>query len=264
MPTRPCIEVARHAAPDPAPSSDLLLLGVSAGEARWAAEVAIATLNRVVEGAARRFAPDGWHLVSGVEAAFAGHGYCARDDGAGQRRRWINTTVDALDGQGNLSGALHPNELGQAAYRDRVRAALETLLPPARPQLLARGQLNEKAQQLVLDAQSITVAWRSAGADFYQVAFRAAVNAPAQLGRPGPAEPSPDVLADPPRFRDPSWQYVTPVTDQAARVGVRGSFDFAVRACTPAACSPWSSVLNVSNLPGPVKLRRRLGFGGRT
>ncbi|MCC6994698.1 MAG: SGNH/GDSL hydrolase family protein [Deltaproteobacteria bacterium] len=248
---------------DHAPAGDLLLRGVSASEARWASQVAIATLNRVVADAARRFAPDGWQLVSGLEAAFARHGYCARDDGAGQRRRWINTTVDALDGQGNLSGSLHPNDLGQAAYRDHIRAALQTLLPPPRPQLLARGQLNELAQQVALDAQSITVAWRTAGADLYQVAFRAAGNAPGQLGRPGPAEPGSDVLADPPRFRDPRWQYVTPVLDQAARVSVRGSFDFAVRACTPAACSPWSNVVNLSNLPGPVKLRRRALFGGR-
>ena len=247
---------------DHAPAGDLLLRGVSASEARWASEVAIATLNRVVTEAARRFAPDGWHLVSGLEAAFARHGYCARDDGAGHRRRWINTTVDALDGQGNLSGSLHPNQLGQAAYRDHVRAALQQLLPPPRPQLLARGQLNEKAQQLGLEAQSITVAWRAVGAAFYQVAFRAAPAGAGALGRPGPAEPPADVLADPPRFRDSSWRYVTPVQDTSARVSVQGRFDFAVRACTPAACSPWSNVANLST-PGPVKLRRRALFGGR-
>jgi len=225
------------------------LVGISEPEARWTSEVAIRMLDDTVRDAADRFAGDGWHYVGNVSAPFHNHGYCAHD-------RWLNTVNDSRHVEGSVIGAVHPNPRGQEVYRDAIAGALETLIPPTVPHLLTRGVANAKNQRLAVGPKFITLSWEHPGAAFYQLAFRAAPFRPREAGREGPMNAPGGVLGDPPRMlrSDGHWSYVTRITDTTFRHDVTAqTLDYAVRACTPAACSAWSNVVNVSNVtPGPV------------
>jgi len=90
----------------------------SHGEAEWAYEELLRSLNRKIKTAAER---NGWQQVGGIAADFEQHGYCAG------KRRWVRTLPEALE-MGNPTGTLHPNEAGQAAIARRVAAPLAAAL----------------------------------------------------------------------------------------------------------------------------------------
>jgi hypothetical protein len=95
--------------------------GIGASEALWASANVVTPLNAALSAAvARANAAPGthprWHFVSAIESSFHTHGYCA---GGGSpvldwwpHPRYVNTVVDSLTGQGDVMGAMHPNNQG--------------------------------------------------------------------------------------------------------------------------------------------------------
>jgi len=90
-------------------------------EAQWASTSIVTPLNaalasavNMANGASGHHAT--WHLVSGMSAAFAGHGFCTGPGSNNQTEyvpRYINTPGDSLLSQGNVNGSMHPNDAGQ-------------------------------------------------------------------------------------------------------------------------------------------------------
>jgi lysophospholipase L1-like esterase len=69
--------------------------------------------NQLNDDVASAASSNGWHLVNGIAADFATHGYCAAD-------HWINTWSESSHDQGNEDGTLHPNADGTADYATRI------------------------------------------------------------------------------------------------------------------------------------------------
>ena len=89
------------------------LPGADAGEARWIDNTLEANLNGMVAAATERH---GWNLVDGIYDAFReGHGLCAVDN-------WLVRMHDSFLIEGKITGAVHPNLKGHAAYRNRILA----------------------------------------------------------------------------------------------------------------------------------------------
>jgi hypothetical protein len=90
-------------------------------EAQWASASIVTPLNAALASAVNmaNSAPGrhaAWHFVSGMSAAFAGHGFCTGPGSNNQTAgvpRYFNTPTDSLLSQGNLAGSMHPNDLGQ-------------------------------------------------------------------------------------------------------------------------------------------------------
>lgn len=231
---------------------------IGAREAKWATEVVIPALNRMVRQGAGLIkdgagAPYGFY-VGGVVERFHTHGYCASN-------RWINLLRDSIERQGDYPGAVHPNIQGHQAYRDAVLPALRAIVPPAVPQLVI-APTAPPGTQTALTPAGLRLAWQAGGPDItgFQIARRPADAArgvaPAEL----PAGPRADAFALPPRLPrdgDGGWSItrregslqsaLLPAPAQAS--------DFAVRACNAAACSPWSR---------PVRFTPVDGFARRT
>lgn len=77
-------------------------------------------LNAAVRQAADRH---GWVFVDGIEAGFAGHGYCSDNS-------FFVFAEDSCRQQGNFEGTMHPNAAGHAVYSRRLQAALARRLFP--------------------------------------------------------------------------------------------------------------------------------------
>ncbi|MGH3070858.1 MAG: PKD domain-containing protein [Gaiellaceae bacterium] len=89
------------------------LPGGDEGEARWIDDTLEDGLNDAVAAAAGRHT---WNHVDGIYDAFLGHGLCAVDN-------WLVRIHDSFLVEGKISGAVHPNLKGQAAYRNRILAS---------------------------------------------------------------------------------------------------------------------------------------------
>jgi hypothetical protein len=64
-------------------------------------------------------AAQGWPLVTGIEAGFDKHGYCAKDP-------YYVSAQESCEHQGDFDGMLHPNAKGNAVTRDCIARALHT------------------------------------------------------------------------------------------------------------------------------------------
>lgn len=84
--------------------------GITEAEMEWASTVVLVELRAAMRAAAER---NGWRFVNGVDARFAGHGYCS--DVA-----WMIRLQNTFSFQGDPYGALHPNPAGYGAYADAI------------------------------------------------------------------------------------------------------------------------------------------------
>ena len=80
-------------------------------------------LNEAIRTAAGRH---GWVFVDGIEAGFAGHGYCSDDS-------FFVFAEDSCRQQGDFEGTMHPTGAGHAVYSRRLVAALAKHLFPRGP-----------------------------------------------------------------------------------------------------------------------------------
>lgn len=105
-------------------------------EAQWASVAIVTELNRqlanmVIRANQAAGAHPKWFFVSGIASAFAGHGFCT---GVGSSNlavwttpRYINTPADSLTSQGDASGSMHPNNLGQQVMAGIMESAYTSL-----------------------------------------------------------------------------------------------------------------------------------------
>ena len=84
--------------------------GISRNEAIWLDFVVERRLN---DAGARAAQSAGWSYVGGIHAGFGTHGYCADD-------QWIVRFGETLQSQGDINGALHPNEAGNVFHGLRI------------------------------------------------------------------------------------------------------------------------------------------------
>lgn len=95
---------------------------ITQDEAAWAKDSVVGRLNQQVAAAA---ATHGWNLAGGIAARFLRHGYCSSDP-------WAVQVVESKFGQGDSSGAFHPNRAGHRVYGDALFRTLSSrLLLPA-------------------------------------------------------------------------------------------------------------------------------------
>jgi lysophospholipase L1-like esterase len=80
-------------------------------------------LNEAVRMAADRH---GWVFVDGIEAGFAGHGYCSDDS-------FFVFAEDSCRQQGDFEGTMHPTADGHAVYSRCLKAAVARHLFPKGP-----------------------------------------------------------------------------------------------------------------------------------
>ena len=71
-------------------------------EVVWIHNDVIIPLNRTIKDAAQKH---GWHYVEGIKQASTRHGLCSKN-------RWFHTFKDSFFFQGDLRGAIHPNQKG--------------------------------------------------------------------------------------------------------------------------------------------------------
>src|SRR5262245_55062350 len=64
-----------------------------------------------------------WNYVGGISARFVGHGYCLNDP-----EKFVVTAFESQVREGELSGAVHPNEAGHQAIADRLEQVLLPLV----------------------------------------------------------------------------------------------------------------------------------------
>jgi len=89
--------------------------GVTKTEMEWASTYVLTELRSAMRAAANKH---GWQFVEGVDARFAGHGYCSDVT-------WLTRLQNTFQFQGDQNGALHPNRVGYGAYADAIVEAFD-------------------------------------------------------------------------------------------------------------------------------------------
>ena len=89
--------------------------GVTKTEMEWASNYVLTELRAAMRAAAIK---NGWQFVEGVDARFAGHGYCSDVT-------WLTRLQNTFQFQGDQNGALHPNVPGYEAYADAIVEAFD-------------------------------------------------------------------------------------------------------------------------------------------
>jgi len=89
--------------------------GVTEKEMEWASTYVLTELRSAMRAAANKH---GWTFVEGVDARFAGHGYCSDVT-------WLTRLQNTFQFQGDKNGALHPNVAGYGAYADAIVEAFD-------------------------------------------------------------------------------------------------------------------------------------------
>ncbi len=231
---------------------DPLLNGINVNES-MAAEQSIHRLNEVMAGAAARH---GWHFIGDHAETFHGHGWCEGTT------PWIRTLTESFITQRNHNGAMHPNREGHEQYAKAIAPRYEWLIPPEETGLLG-VHADPKTGPTEVSPRAIVLRWKpSERAARYQIGWR---RVPYEA-RPGameaPPRGAPQASADAPTELDRSggWEYIEVDGGQTVHhthAGVNMTNAYAVRACTPAACSAWSEGAQVSNqVPAaPASLR---------
>jgi serine/threonine-protein kinase len=97
---------------------------ITYADAAWASSSVIAPLNAAlqaaVDAANKAAGPHAvWHFVSGIASAFSHHGFCtgvgSTDLATWPTPRFVETPYDALSSEHDISGSMHPDDLGQQA-----------------------------------------------------------------------------------------------------------------------------------------------------
>jgi hypothetical protein len=78
---------------------------ISGNEVQWAGSQVVSPLNQAVRQGAEQ---QKWTFVDGTAAAYAGHGYCARN-------HWVVRYEESKGSQVDLEGTMHPNIDGHTA-----------------------------------------------------------------------------------------------------------------------------------------------------
>ena len=170
---------------------------VSRDEARWANDVVLPRLNQKAGDGARMIRDGNGNaygfFVGGVAGRFKGHGFCAS-------ARWINLAKDSIRGQGDCTGAAHPNARGQVEMADVIAPALQVLRPPAVP-VWSFGTASTGGG-IAHTANGLRLAWASPDprATSIQVASRAVQPADVTVIATAPPLVTPDSLGTPPRL----------------------------------------------------------------
>jgi hypothetical protein len=114
--------------------------GIIEMESGWASGGVVAPLNAALASAVARAnsAPGThpvWRFVTGISSRFSTHGFCT---GPGSPfpdywgvDRFVGTVADSLVVQGDIRGAMHPNDLGQQQIAAVLASALAVAVPPA-------------------------------------------------------------------------------------------------------------------------------------
>ena len=89
--------------------------GLTESEMEWASNYVLTELRAAMRAAADK---NGWQFVDGVDARFAGHGYCSD-------ATWLTRLQNTFQFQGDQNGALHPNVPGYGAYADAIVEAFD-------------------------------------------------------------------------------------------------------------------------------------------
>jgi PKD repeat protein len=89
--------------------------GVTETEMEWASAYVLTELRAAMQAAANKH---DWQFVDGVDARFAGHGYCSD-------LAWLTRLQNTYQFQGDQNGALHPNRVGYGAYADAIFEAFD-------------------------------------------------------------------------------------------------------------------------------------------
>lgn len=100
--------------PNQHPLPTQTLPGGSLAESVWADGVTLKFLN---DGVKRGASESGWGFIDGVYDGFASHGYCAFD-------HWVVRLQESFMVQGEVRGAVHPNNLGYDFYGLKIAKAL--------------------------------------------------------------------------------------------------------------------------------------------
>lgn len=95
-----------------------VLPGFSLPEGMWAEQTVTIGLNDEVAAAAQEY---DWNYVGGIFDAFDTHGYCSTS-------HWFVRLQEAFPRQGNEKGTMHPNNIGQYIYRNRIHTELRNSL----------------------------------------------------------------------------------------------------------------------------------------
>ncbi len=108
-----------------APAGDPLV-GITAAEATFGSGV-VSSLNQslaamVTQADARPLPHPRWHLIGATAPAFKDNGYCAGPT------RFVNTVLDSVRLQNDLTGTVHPNAAGYAAWGSIVAGQLGYLV----------------------------------------------------------------------------------------------------------------------------------------
>jgi lysophospholipase L1-like esterase len=124
---------------------------VNRAESSWAARDIVGRLNQTLAATRSRF---GWNVVGGPGTAFIGRGYCTPVGVSAV----VNSTIATFADQGNLSGLLHPNNIGHGILEDYIFAAVDGRIqdpsevvgsdPTAKTQLLQAVQAGENVLRL--------------------------------------------------------------------------------------------------------------------
>ncbi len=89
--------------------------GVTITEMGWASDYVLTEIRSAMRSAANK---NGWQFVDGVDARFAGHGYCSDVT-------WLTRLQNTFQLQGDQNGALHPNVEGYGAYAEAIVEAFD-------------------------------------------------------------------------------------------------------------------------------------------
>ena len=92
-----------------------VLPGWSGVELEWVDTVVAPQLNEIVARAAQEA---GWNLIGGIYEGFSTHGLCARE-------HWIVRLRESFLHQGDPSGSIHPNRMGNSHYGRQIAEALK-------------------------------------------------------------------------------------------------------------------------------------------
>ena len=128
--------------------------GISTAEWTWVDDVVTPSINAAVAEAARTH---GWNLISGIEALFGPHGYCADD-------RWMLRFEESAVVQGDISGTAHPNARGYARTAAAITETVGAFLDEGTARLFVRGDTDGDTVLAVTDV-IVVLDYQFRGAD---------------------------------------------------------------------------------------------------
>jgi hypothetical protein len=167
-------------------SNQACALGLlNAGTWQWAYEHVLTPLNQAIRKAAKLY---GWHLVTGIEADFRNHGFCAWT----QDQHWVRaffpspvpltliTVIRELESfavELQINGTAHPNHQGEADIAGHIRESLYAALGVPSTRILGQtpaypysfGSETTEPVQLGFDSESTLGRFVQMKATYYSI-----------------------------------------------------------------------------------------------